>query len=303
MTEPTNPLLALSDALSGLVESVANGLVGVLSHGRLVASGFAWKADAAITASDALEADDEISLLLADGRTLAATLTGRDPSTDVALISVRNGALLSLPSPAGKGARVGGLVLAVGRGREGVTANLGVVSTAGGPWQSLRGGSIDGLIRLDMRLEPRREGALVIDAEGAPLGMAVLGPRRRPLVIPMATIERIAPRLLADGRIRRGYLGLGLQSLRLDEALAQAHALPSRRGIMVVSLDPNGPARAAGVHVGDIIISLDGEAVGGVRSLFARLTPESVGRDAELRMVRAGQIATAKVTFGASPNA
>ena len=178
-----------------------------------------------------------------------------------------------------------------------------MVSTAGGPWQSLRGGSIDGLIRLDMRLEPRREGALVIDAEGAPLGMAVLGPRRRPLVIPMATIERIAPRLLADGRIRRGYLGLGLQSLRLDEALAQAHALPSRRGIMVVSLDPNGPARAAGVHVGDIIISLDGEAVGGVRSLFARLTPESVGRDAELRMVRAGQIATAKVTIGASPNA
>jgi len=301
MTEPTNPLLALSDALSGLVESVANGLVGVLSHGRLVASGFAWKADAAITASDALEADDEISLLLADGRTLAATLTGRDPSTDVALISVRNGALLSLPSPAGKGARVGGLVLAVGRGREGVTANLGVVSTAGGPWQSLRGGSIDGLIRLDMRLEPRREGALVIDAEGAPLGMAVLGPRRRPLVIPMATIERIAPRLLADGRIRRGYLGLGLQSLRLDEALAQAHALPSRRGIMVVSLDPNGPARVAGVHVGDIIISLDGEAVPGVRSLYARLTPESVGRNAELKMVRAGQIATATVTIGASP--
>jgi len=177
-----------------------------------------------------------------------------------------------------------------------------VVSTAGGPWQSLRGGSIDSLVRLDMRLEPRREGALVIDAEGASVGMAVLGPRGRPLVIPMATIARIAPRLLTDGRIRRGYLGLGLQSLRLDEALAQTHALPSRRAIMVVSLDPNGPARAAGVHVGDIIISLDGEAVPGVRSLFARLTPESVGRDAELRMVRAGQIATTKVTIGASPN-
>jgi S1-C subfamily serine protease len=302
MSEPTNSLLALSHSLSGLVASVANGVIGVLSHGRLVASGFAWTADAAITASDALEADDEISLLLADGRTLAATLTGRDPSTDVAVISVPNGTLLPLPSTAAAGVRVGGLVLAIGRGKEGVTANLGVVSTAGGPWQSLRGGSIDSLVRLDMRLEPRREGALVIDAEGASVGMAVLGPRGRPLVIPMATIARIAPRLLTDGRIRRGYLGLGLQSLRLDEALAQTHALPSRRAIMVVSLDPNGPARAAGVHVGDIIISLDGEAVPGVRSLFARLTPESVGRDAELRMVRAGQIATAKVTIGASPN-
>src|SRR5262249_55460970 len=119
-------------------------------------------------------------------------------------------------------------------------------------------------------------------------------PRRRPLVIPMATIERIAPRLLTDGRIRRGYLGLGLQTLRLDEALAQAHALPSRRGIMVVSLDPNGPARAAGVHVGDIIISLDRAAVPGGRRLYARLTPESVGRSAELRMVGQGQIGTAK---------
>jgi len=302
MSEPTNPLLGLSQSLSALVESVANSLIGVLSHGRLVASGFAWKADAAVTASDALEADDEISLLLADGRTLAATLRGRDPSTDVALISVGNGTLQPLATSAAGGVRVGGLALALGRGKEGVTANLGMVSTAGGPWQSLRGGTIDSLIRLDMRLEPLREGALVIDAEGATLGMAVLGPRRRPLVIPMATIERIAPRLLADGRIRRGYLGLGLQSLRLDEALAQAHALASRRAIMVVSLDPNGPARAAGVHVGDIIIGLDGEAVPGVRSLYARLTPESVGRNAELKMVRAGQIATAKVTIGARPN-
>jgi len=228
-------------------------------------------------------------------------LAGRDPSTDVALISVRDATLQPLQTPAAKGVRLGDLVLALGRGREGASANLGMVSTVGGPWQSLRGGSIDSLVRLDMRLEPRREGALVIDGEGASLGMAVLGPRQRPLVIPTATVERIAPRLLADGRIRRGYLGLGLQSLRLDEALAQAHALPSRRGIMVVSLDPNGPARAAGVHVGDIIISLDGEAVPGVRSLYARLTPESVGRNAELRMVRAGQIATAKVTIGASP--
>ncbi len=302
MSDPTNSLLALSQSLSGLVERLANPLVGVLSHGRLVASGFAWKADAVITASDALEADDEIALLLGDGRTLQATLTGRDPTTDIALIGVRNGTLAPLSSAAAKDVRVGALVLALGRGKEGVTANLGMVSTAGGAWQSLRGGSIDSLMRLDMRLEPRREGALVIDVDGATLGMAVLGPRRRPLVIPMPTIERIAPRLLTDGRIRRGYLGLGLQSLRLDEALAQAHALPSRRGVMVVSVDPNGPARAAGVHVGDVIISLDGEAVPGVRSLYARLTPESVGRNAELRMVRAGGIATAKVTIGASPN-
>src|SRR5215831_11614849 len=114
MSDPTNPLLALSQSLSGLAERMANSLVGVRSHGRLVASGIAWKANAAVTASDALEADDEISLLLADGRTVAATLTGRDPSTDVALISVRDGTLQPLQSSMAKHVRVGGLVLAVG---------------------------------------------------------------------------------------------------------------------------------------------------------------------------------------------
>jgi S1-C subfamily serine protease len=301
MPEQSNALLALSVSLTELVGKAGSGVVGVRSHGRLVASGFVWKTGAVVTASDALEADDDVSLTLADGRTVAAKLAGRDPTTDIAVLRVGDAALQPLQAATSIGARVGQLVVALGRGKEGVIATLGMISVAGPAWQSMRGGSIDGLIRLDMRLEPRAEGALVIDAEGAPLGMAVLGPRHRPLVIPSATIERIGTRLLADGRIRRGYLGLGLQALRLDEALTQAHALPDRRGIMVVSLDPTGPARTAGVHVGDIIVGLNGQSVPGVRSLHARLTPESIGTSAELKIVRAGQIATANVTIGASP--
>jgi S1-C subfamily serine protease len=301
MPEPSNPLLALSASLAGLIENAASVVVGVRSHGRSVASGVVWRTNAVVTASDALETDDDISVALADGRAVEAKLAGRDPTTDIAVLRLGDGALQPPQAAASNGIQVGQLVVALGRGREGVTGNLGMVSVAGGPWQSMRGGSIDSLIRLEMRLEPRAEGGLVIDAEGAPLGMAVFGPRQKPLVIPMATVERIGARLLAEGRIRRGYLGLGLQPLRLDEALAQAHALPNRRGIMVVSLDPHGPARAAGMHVGDIIIGLDGEALPGVRNLHSRLTPESIGKSAELRIVRAGQIATAKVTVGASP--
>src|SRR5262249_47485008 len=199
-SEPTNPLLALSNSLSGLAERVANSLVGVLSHGRLVACGFAWKADAAVTASDALEADEDISLLLADGRSVAATLAGRDPSTDGASTSVREATLQPLQAPAAKGVRFGDLVLALGRGREGASANLGMVSTVGGPWQSLRGGSIDSLVRLDMRLEPRREGALVIDGEGASLGMAGLRPRQRPRATPSRPPLRNVPRFMARRR-------------------------------------------------------------------------------------------------------
>jgi S1-C subfamily serine protease len=131
--------------------------------------------------------------------------------------------------------------------------------------------------------------------------MTVFGPRQTTLVIPMSTIERVGAQLLADGRIRRGYLGVGLHGIRLDEALAASLSLPDRRAIMVLSVDPNGPACTAGILVGDVIVGFDGEAVSGVRSLFARLTPESVGKSAELKMLRAGQIATARVAIGASP--
>src|SRR5262249_43383071 len=140
------------------------------------------------------------------------------------------------------------------------------------------------LIRLDMRLGPRSKGGIVIDGEGALLGMALLGPRQRPLVIPAATIERVAPRLLANGRIERGYLGVGLHPIQPDDALAAVHALPDRRASIVVSLDPDGPARKGGILVGDVIVGFNGEPVSGMRSLLGKLTPESVGNVAELRL-------------------
>jgi S1-C subfamily serine protease len=301
MSEQANPLATLSTCLTELAERSGTSVVGVRSHGRLVASGFAWKADVVVTASDALEADDDLSLILADGSIVAAELAGRDPTTDIAVLRLKDTALQPPAASASTRVRVGQLVLALGRGMEGSIASLGMVAMAAGPWQSMRGGSIDSLLRIDMRLDPRAEGGLVVDADGRHVGMPVFGPRRRTLVIPMATIERVAPKLLAEGRIRRGYLGLGLQPIRLDEALAQANGLPGRRGIMVISLDPSGPARAGGVHVGDIIVGVDGEAVAGMRGLHARLTPESVGKAAVLKVVRAGQVATANVTIGASP--
>jgi S1-C subfamily serine protease len=294
-----NPLAALSDSLANLAAAAGAVAVGIRSHGRLVASGFVWKPGVVVTASDALEADDELSVLTASGN-FPAQLAGRDPTTDIAVLRVGEG----LPPPASASAtgeaRVGQLVVAAGRGKEGVVASMGLVSVAGGPWQSRRGGQIDSLIRLDLRLDPRAEGSLVVDTEGRRLGMAVFGPRQKPLVIPAATIERVAPKLLADGRIPRGYLGLSLHPIRLDEAIAASHSLHDRRAIMVVNVDPAGPAGKAGVLVGDVIVGFDGANIPGVRTLYSRLTPESVGKDAELKMVRAGQITVARVTIGAS---
>jgi S1-C subfamily serine protease len=300
--QPTaNSLLALSGQLEHLADAASHAVVGIRLHGRLVASGFVWKPGVVVTASDALEADDDISVIPTDRPAVSAQFAGRDPTTDVAVLSLSD----NLPEPArvtlSNAAHVGQMVLALGRGEEGVIANLGMVSVAGGPWQSMRGDNIDRLIRLDMRLSHRAEGGLVVDSEGRALGMPVFGPRRTTLVIPMSTIERVGAQLLADGRIRRGYLGVGLHRIRLDEDLAASLSLPDRRAIMVVSVDPDGPARTAGVLVGDVIIGFDGEPVSGVRSLSARLTPESVGKSAELKLLRAGEVTTASVAIGASP--
>jgi S1-C subfamily serine protease len=296
-----NPLLALSGQLTQIIDGAAGAVVGIISHGRLAASGFVWQSGVVVSASDALEADDELAVLDGAGNTLPAEFAGRDATTDIVVLRVKGGRLEPLKAPVSPGVRVGHLAVALGRGKEGITASLGMVSVAAGTWQSQRGGAIEALVRLDMRLGSRAEGGLVLDAEGRSLGMVVRGPRRRPLVIPIATIERIGARLLKEGSIRRGYLGVGLHPVRLDDALAGTHALEERRASMVVSLDPNGPAQAGGVLVGDIIVGLDGSAVPGVRSLYARLTPESVGKSAQLKIVRAGQLATATVTVAARP--
>ena len=184
MSEQTtaNSLLALSQQLEQLADAAAHAVVGIRLQERLVASGFVWKPDAVVTASDALQADDDISVIAATGKAVSAQLAGRDPTTDVAVLRLSD----NLPEPArvtrSDAARVGQMVVALGRGKDGVIANLGMVSVAGGPWQSMRGGSIDSLIRLDVRLSDPSEGGLVVDSEGRLLGMPVFELETRPEV-------------------------------------------------------------------------------------------------------------------------
>ena len=135
------------------------------------------------------------------------------------------------------------------------------IAVAGPAWRSMRGGDIAARIELDLKLRRQAEGALVLDAAGHGVGMAVYGPRRRSLVIPAATIERVAPLLETHGRIPRGYLGLGLQPVRV--------AGDRSKGAMVMSIDPAGPGAAAGVRQGDVIVSLDGQPLAGVDALDA----------------------------------
>jgi len=287
------PPIHLSAALAGLVAKAAPSIVSVRSH-RSRSSGFAWRPGLVVTADEALAEEGEFAVTVPGGDSAPAQLVGRDPTTDVALLRIDRSDLPPLPLTATTLA-VGALAVAVGSDDGAPIAALGVVSREGGPLRSLRGGEIDARIELDLRLRRRAEGGVALDASGSAFGMAVFGPRRRVLVVPAATIERVATRLASDGRIPRGYLGLGLHPVALTDG--------GGAGAMVMSVDPKGPGAAAGVLQGDVIVALNGEPIRHVQALLRALGPDRVGQTVTLDLRRAGETRQLSLTIGERPAA
>ncbi len=300
-------LLHLSTSSAAAVDRAARSVVAVHARDRLGASGVLWRDGVVVAASDAVERDEDLAVTLPDGQRLTAALAGRDPTTDVAVLRVESTQGVTVTETGDPAAlRPGHFALAVGRrGDEGaaVVASLGIVATSAGPWRSMRGGAIDRLIRLDLRLDPTAEGGALVDAAGKTMGIVVPGPRRRVLAIPATTIDRVADQLLAKGRIPRGYVGLGMRRVRLDAKSAQSLSPPRRMGVIVLSVDPDGPAARAGLMLGDVLTTWGGSPVADVRDIMERLGPESVGTAVELGVIRAGTPTRASVAIVERPAA
>jgi len=280
----------LSAAFARLVGIAAPSVVAVKSaHSR--SSGFFWRPGLIVTADEALSEEGDATVTLPSGESLAARLVGRDHTTDIAVLRVERSDLPAIqleitPLP------VGALTIAVGADDGAPTAALGVVSRSTGPWWSLRGGEITARIELDLRIRQRAEGGLAIDANGRTIGMTVFGPRRRVLVIPSATIERVAARLEKHGHIPRGYLGLGFQLVAIEGG---------GRGVMIMNVEPQGPGAKAGVHQGDTIVTWNGEPIRHVRSLLRALGPDSVGQTVTLGLRRGGETRNIALTIAERP--
>ena len=280
----------LSAAFARLVGIAAPSVVAVKSaHSR--SSGFFWRPGLIVTADEALSEEGDATVTLPSGESLAARLVGRDHTTDIAVLRVERSDLPAVqleitPLP------VGALTIALGADDGAPTAALGVVSRSTGPWWSLRGGEITARIELDLRIRQRAEGGLAIDANGRTIGMTVFGPRRRVLVIPSATIERVAARLEKHGHIPRGYLGLGFQLVAIEGG---------GRGVMIMNVEPQGPGAKAGVHQGDTIVTWNGEPIRHVRSLLRALGPDSVGQTVTLGLRRGGETRNIALTIAERP--
>jgi len=288
MSDPATILSSLSTALEGVVAKARPSIVSVHSR-RSRATGFVWKPGLVVTADEALAEEGDISIKLADGTVRPATIVGRDHTTDVALLRL-DGAGLAPAALASRVPALGSLAVVVAAEDGTPTAAFGAVSLTGASWRSLRGGDIDVRIELDVRLPHRHEGGLALNPSGEAFGMAVLGPRRV-LVIPAATIERVAARLETHGRVARGYLGLGLQSVKLDDGI----------GAMVMSVDRSGPSAKAGIRQGDVITGWNHEKISSVRALLRALGPDSVGSTVDVAARRADEPVTFKVIIGERP--
>jgi len=243
---------------------------------------------------------------LADGRRLPATLAGRDPGTDIAVLRIEtSGASVDAISTTDK-LKVGNLVLAAGRiyVERGVSASLGIVSALGGAWRTWRGGEIDRLIRPDVSVFIGFSGGALVDAEGQVVGINTTGlARGTGLTIPSSTINRVVDGLLQHGRIARPYLGVGMQPVALPDELRSKFNLPGTGALVMLSVEPEGPAGQAGITLGDVLVAIDGTPVTDTDEVQVVLSASKVGQTISATILRGGERRDVEVTLGERPNA
>jgi S1-C subfamily serine protease len=300
ISETNHTLQSLSRDLARVVEQAGAAVVAVNARRHLSSSGVYWRDGVIVTAAHTVRRTEDISVVLSSGEPLAATLAGADSSTDLAVIKVDNAKLSAPPFGDTSQLKVGHVVLAVGRGaQKGLNATLGIIGVLSGEWRTWRGGLIDQFIGLDLNLHPGAAGGPLVDAHGHVLGINTPGlSRNMELTIPIATVNRVVEHLLEKGHIGRGYLGLGMYAIPLPEELKSALDLSADSGLIVVSVEPEGPGAKAGVLLGDVIVALDDKAVSNIRDLQAFLEPESVGKTIPVSLIRSGKAVEVNVTIG-----
>jgi S1-C subfamily serine protease len=291
-----NPLGDLSDRLAALVERAGPSVVQVRGRHARPATGTVFGDARVLTVAQALEHGSEFSVKTASGESFRAEPAGSDPSTGLAVLRVAD--LKSPALPRAERPRVGELAIALGRTWSGaLAASAGVVSVIGGPLRTGRGPGIEQVLRADVRPHPLGAGGPLVDAAGHVLGVATgASLRGLPLFIPGTIAWQVADTLASQGRIKRGYLGVGAQPVRIPSA--QRAGRPQEVGLLVLGTAGDSPAERAGVLIGDLIVGFDGHAVEAHDDLLALLTADRVGKKVPLDAIRGGELRTLQIEVG-----
>jgi S1-C subfamily serine protease len=288
----------LSDTLADAVATGGRSTVRVEARRRFHASGILWSEDGTIvTNHHVVQRSENIRVGLPNGESIPATLVGRDPTTDIALLSINATGLDAASQAEIDDVRVGNLALALGRPGTNIRATLGIISARSESWRTPAGGTLDQFVQSDISLFPGFSGGPLVNADGATLGMTSSGLLRGiSMIVPNVTLRRIVDAIVLHGRIPRGYLGVSTYAVILPPKIAER--LGQEEGLLLVTVEPESPAERSGLIVGDIIVSLAGRSVEDLESLQAGLGGESIGTAVPARIVRGGAVEEIEVEVG-----
>jgi S1-C subfamily serine protease len=294
----SNPLTVFSNGLTSAVEKAGASTILVDARKRYPASGIAYADDLVLTADHVVTREDELKVGLPDGKILQATLAGRDPGSDLAVLRLSEKVLT--PAKTSNDVNVGQLVLALGRPNSaGMQASWGIVTAISGPARTHRGGLLDEYLSTETTPYPGFSGGPLVNTEGEVLGLNTSGlTRGSSLTIPVKVAWRIADALAKHGSVKRGYLGVRTQPVEIPEATRKSLSREQTSGLLVLWLEENGPAQQGGLFVGDTIIAVGGQPVGDPDDLFSALNSDTVGKTIAVEVLRGGRAETVPVKVG-----
>lgn len=296
----SNTILDLSNAFAASVEKAGQSTVLVDARRRMTASGIAFAADLILTANHVVEREEDLRVLLADGSEVAASLAGRDPGSDLAVLKLEKA--LATPAQVSNEVKVGQLALAIGRPTSnGLEASLGVISAIGGPVRTPLG-LIDRYFRIDATPYPGFSGGPLADAEGNVLGINTsgFGPGMF-ITLPASGAWKTAQELAEHGSIKRGYLGVRSQVVEIPESGQKALNREQATGLLIVGIETDTPAAKDNLLVGDILVGVAGHPVTDHDDLFVALSGDVVGKSTPVEVLRGGQPQVVNVTVDARP--
>lgn len=298
----TSSLEAISNGFAAAAEAIGPSVVAIYARRWLPGSGVVWQKGVVVTADHNIRREEDITVVGADGKVTKATLAGRDSSTDLAVLKLAPAFAEASIDPNAT-LKLGHVVLALGRSRgTNLVASAGIVGAAGSEWRTWRGGRLDQHIRLDLNLYPGFSGGPLVNATGKVVGINTRGlGRGRPVVIPVSNVNRAVDELLKHGHIVRPYLGLAMQPAALPESLRGKVASGATSALLVVHVEPAGPAEKAGALLGDLVVQLEGKAVADTEPIQELLQSAKVGDRVKLTALRGGTPVQLDILLGDRP--
>ena len=296
-------LETLSNDFAAAAEAVGSSVAAIYGRRWMPSSGIQWRKGFIVTAHHTIRREEDITVVAAGEKSFKANLAGRDPSTDLAILKVSEESVLPLPSFGDRELKLGHVVLALGRSRgSNLVASAGIVGGVSGEWEPRRGGRVDQHIRLSLELYPGFSGGPLVNAQGKVVGINTRGlSRGRAVTIPLATVNRIVDELIEKGHIAKPYLGVAMQPVAVPESLRGKVPGAGNSAVLVVHVEPAGPADKAGVLLGDVVVELQGKPVEDTGDIQQLLGSAKIGDTVAATVLRGGAPVKLSITLADRP--